>query len=180
MTTDLSRAVDRDLTAVTDVSGADPAIRDRVSQSGADAETATAALREALAELHRSDDEAWRRYASDLEDATRRFDTTVGIAAARLRAERAASKEDLGVVLDDVMSTWRSRADEMRVRTHIGRMDASDLVSDTVADLDFASQRLGAVLAQLRAEVSGSLSSLRSEVTGALDEATRILWGLPH
>lgn len=180
MTTELSTGAGRDLAAVSDISGADPSVRDKVSQSGADAESATAALREALRELHRSDDEAWRRYAVDLEEATRRFDTTVGLAAARLRAERAASKEDLGSVLDDVMQSWRARADEMRVRAHVGQMDARDLVSDTVAELDLATQRLGAVVARLRTEVGGTLSSMRHEVTAALDDAARIIRGLPH
>jgi hypothetical protein len=180
MTTDLSHAAERDLNAVTDVSGVDPSLRQKVSASGADAEAATAALREAIRELHRSDDEAWRRYAVDLEEATRRFDTTVGIAAARLRAERAASKEDLGSVVDDVMETWRARADELRVRAHVGQMDVRDLVSDTAAELDLASQRLGAVVVRLRSEVGESLTLLRHEVTTALDDAGRILRGLPH
>lgn len=180
MTTETSTSASRDLIAVSDITGADPSVRDKVSQTGAEAESATAALREALKELHRSDDEAWRRYAVDLEEATRRFDTTVGVAAARLRAERAASKEDLGSVLDDVMASWRSRADEMRVRAHVGQMDARDLVSDTVSELDLVTQRLGVVLTRLRAEVGSTLDSMRREVTAALDDAARILRGLPH
>lgn len=179
MTTDLSTS-GGDLTAVSDISGAEPAVREKVSRTGADGEAATAALRDAIRELHRSDDEAWRRYAVDLEEATRRFDATVGVAAARLRAERAASKEDLGAVLDEVVVSWRSRADEMRVRAHVGQMDARDLVSDTVAELDLATQRLGAVIALLRGSAGDTLTSLRREATDALDDAGRILRGLPH
>jgi hypothetical protein len=177
MSNDPSKIAARDLTSVSDVDGADPDIRDKVSRSGADAEAATAALRDALAELHRSDDEAWRRYAVDLEEATRRFDTTVGLASARLRAERAASKEDLGVVLDDVMHTWRSRADEMRVRASVGQMDARDFLAEAVAELDLATQRLVAVGARLRSEVGDSLAAMRTDVTAALDDAARILRG---
>ncbi len=169
-----------DLIAVTDVSGIAPAVREHVSRSGADAEAATAALREALLELHRSDDEAWRRYAVDLEEATRRFDTTVGLAAARLRAERAASKEELGTVLDDMMQSWRARADELRVRVRIGQMDARDLATGTVEGLDRATHRLGTVLTHLTAGVSESLSSMRGEVRDALDEAADILDSLRH
>ena len=108
MTTDASRSPNSELSTVSDVSGAEPAVRELISRSGADVEAATEALRDALRELHRSDDEAWRRYAVDLEEATRRFDTTVGLAAARLRAERAASKEDLGAVLDETVASWRA------------------------------------------------------------------------
>ena len=180
MTTETSHEARRELIAVSDISGADPSVREQVSQSGADAESATAALRAALQELHRSDDEAWRRYAVDLEEATRRFDTTVGLAAVRLRAERAASKEDLGSVLDDDMQSWRARADEMRVRAHVGQMDARDLVSDTVTELDLATQRLGAVVNRLGTEVGGTMASMRREVMSALDDAARIIRGLPH
>lgn len=175
MTTKGSHTTSSDLVEVADLDGADPAVREEVSRSGADAEAATAALRDALTALHRADDEAWRRYAVDLEEATRRFDTSVGLAAARLRADRAASKEDLGSVIDEVVRIWRSRADEMRVRAHIGRMDARDVVSDTIEELDLASQRLGTVLGQLRGDVGESLSTLRSEVGRALDDAAAIL-----
>ena len=175
MTTDRSQTGSGDLIEVADVDGADPAVRDQVARSGADAEAATASLRDAVAALHQADDEAWRRYAVDLEEATRRFDTSVGLAAARLRAQRAASKEDLGSVLDEVVDLWRSRADELRVRAHIGRMDARDVVSDTVEELDLASQRLGTVLGRLRSDVGGSLVTMRAEVGGALDDAAAIL-----
>lgn len=176
MTTNAAEKPD-DLIAVGDVSGAEPAVRDHVSRTGADAEAATAALREAVAELHRSDDEAWRRYAVDLEQATRRFDTTVGLAAARLRAERAASKEELGTVLDDVLQMWRARADELRVRVHVGGMNVRDLASDTVAELESASQRLGVVVGRLRGDAAETLTSLRDEARTALDEASDILDG---
>jgi hypothetical protein len=178
MTTDLSRTTS-DLRGVADVDGADPALRAEVTRSGADVEAATAALRDALQELHRADDEAWRRYAVDLEEATRRFDTTLGLAAARLRAERAVSKEDLGSVLDDVVQTWRTRADEMRVRAHVGEMDVRDKVGDTLGELDLATQRLGIVLARLQGGVGETLSAMRTEVAEALDDVTRILRGLP-
>lgn len=167
----------RDLIAVTDVSGAASEVRDQVSRSGVAVEEATASLREALAELHRSDDEAWRRYALDMEDATRRFDTTVGLAAARLRAERAASTEDLGEVLDEVVDSWRSRADELRVRAHVGQMDLRDRLDETVEELDQAAQRLGVVLHQLRSGVGDTLASLRDEAQHALDEAAAIFRG---
>ena len=172
-----SSTTSQDLIAVTDVSGAATEVREQVSRSGAAVEEATASLREALAELHRSDDEAWRRYAVDMEEAARRFDTTVGLAAARLRAERAASAEDLGEVLDGVVDSWRSRADELRVRAHVGQMDLRDRLEETVEELDQAAQRMGTVLARLRSGVGETLSSLRHETEHAFDDAADIFRG---
>ena len=177
MTTDGTKRA-TDLISVTDVSGADPDVKEQVSRSGAQAEAAAASLREALVELHRSDDEAWKRYAVDLEEATRRFETTVGLASARLRAERAASKSDLSTALDEVVQSWRSRADELRVRAHVGQMDVRDLAEQAATDLEQASQRIGTVLSRLRSDVSESLSSLRGEARAAFDEAADILEGL--
>ena len=178
MTTDASRSPNSELSTVSDVSGAEPAVRELISRSGADVEAATEALRDALRELHRSDDEAWRRYAVDLEEATRRFDTTVGLAAARLRAERAASKEDLGAVLDETVASWRARADELRVRAHVGQMDVRDFVTDAVEELDLASQRLGSVIARLRSGLGGGLLGLRTEAGEALEDVADIFNGL--
>lgn len=175
MTNDLPKAAGRAPTTISNLDGADPAVRQRVERSGASVEEAAGVLKEALAELHRSDDEAWRRYASELEEATNRFETSLGLASARLRAERATSKEDLRTVLHELTDSWRARADEARVRAHIGRMDARDLVSETVTGLDLAGQRMAAVVARLREEVGDTLVAMRAEVSSALDDAARIL-----
>lgn len=165
------------LISVVDVSGAEPAVREHIARSGVDVEAATASLREAIHELHTSEDASWRRYASDLEDASRRFDTTLGLAAARLRAERAASKADIKEALDEVAGSWRSRAEEIRVQAHIGTMDVKERGAETISDLERASQRIASLLAQLRDEVSESLVVMRSEARSALDDAARILQG---
>ena len=165
------------LIAVADVDGAEPAVREEVSRTGVGVGAATAALRKALNELHKSDDEAWRRYAFDLEEASRRFDTTMGLAAARLRAERASSEHDLKEALDDVALSWRSRAEEIRVQAHIGSMDVRDRGEETISELERASQRVVTLLSRIRDEVTDSLTVMRDEARAALDDAARILQG---
>jgi len=165
------------LIAVTDVSGAEPALRAEVARTGVEAGEATSALRNAIRELHKSDDAAWRRYAIDLDDATRRFDTSLGLAAARLRAEQAASKVEIKNAIDEVAGSWRSLADEIRVQAHIGTMDAKDRGAETVSDLERASHRMGALLLRLRDEVGESIGHMRDEAKEALDDAARILHG---
>jgi hypothetical protein len=178
MTVETTTSKGAEATDVADVSGAAPAVRELVARSSAEAEAATATLREAVRELRRSDDEAWQRYAVDLEEATRRFDTTVGLATTRLRAERAASKEELGTILDDVLETWRTRADELRVRAHVGQMNVRDLTEETVAELDEAGRRLTTVVTRLRSDMGESLGTLRDEARTALDDVADILRGV--
>ena len=177
MTHPTPKAEADDLLTVADVVGAEPAVRDEVSRSGVDVEAATAALRTALHDLHESDDDAWRRYAYDLEEASRRFDTSMGLAAARLKAERAESKTDIKEALGGVADSWRSRAEEIRVQAHIGRMDVRDRGAETVSDLERASQRVGSLLTRLRDEVGESLAIMRDDARAALDDAAKILKG---
>lgn len=163
------------LSSVADVGGTPPDVRQQIARSSAEAETATTALREALRELHRSDDEAWRRYAWAMEDASRRFDVSVALAAGRLRAERAASREDLDGAIGDLLARWHTLADELRVRGRLGQMGARDLAGATADELDRASRGLAAVLGHLRGEVGSSLTSMRREVASAFDDAAQIV-----
>lgn len=159
------------LTRVDDVGGADPGVRAAVSRSTEDAETASSALRAAIRELHQADDEAWQHYATAVEAATLRFDAMLGMAAAKLRAERATSQHALEDVLEDVATSWRARADEIRVQTHLGEMDARDAGLHTLDDLERAEHGLRRALVLLRTGVGSSLASMRTEVRRALDEA---------
>ena len=170
MSTAKSEAERIRLTRVDEVSGADPGVRSEVSQTTDDVETASAALRSALGQLHHSQDDAWRQYASDLEAASLRFDTTLAVAAARLRAERAASRDDLGEALDEVATAWRTRADEIRVQTRLGEMDARDAGLHLVEGLDQATHRISAIVASLTHDTKASLDTLKASAGHAFDE----------
>lgn len=163
-------ALRTELTKVADISGADASTRIDVSAKTGDAETASAALRRAIAELHEADDGAWKRYAADLEHATLRFDAALGMAAATLRAERAASKPELEETLQAVAQAWRTRADEIRVQTHLGQLDAADAGLHALDDLERAGHQVATVLASLRDDVGTSLTSLRGAAGRAIDD----------
>lgn len=173
MTTELAETERFRLTRVDDVSGLDPAQRLEVSSSTDVLETATIALRRAVADLHRDEDEAWQRYAADLERATLRLDAQLGMASARLRAERAASKPEIHDVLTEVAEGWRARADEIRVQTHLGEMNARDAGLRGLDDLDQATQRVSELATSVLDDVGESLSSLRQRVTTLLDDIGR-------
>ena len=158
------------LTKVDDVSGLEPVLRDEVSASTGAVESASAALRSAVAEMHRSEDKAWQRYAAELEQATLRLDAQLGMASARLRADRAASKPEIRDVLTQVAETWRARADEIRIQTQLGKMDARDAGLHRLEDLDHATHRVSELATSVLDDVSESIGSLRSRVTAVLDD----------
>lgn len=157
------------LSRVDDISGADAPTRQHVSTRTEAVEHASEALRHAVAELHQADDVAWQRYADHLERATLRFDAAIAMAAATLRAERAAAKPDLVDALEAVTRQWRARADEIRVQTHLGELDARDAGHHALADLEAAGHRLADVLATVRGEAGASLTGLRSAAGKAID-----------
>lgn len=161
------------LTQIDDVSGADPALRDEVADRAGAVESASVALRAALDELHQVEDEAWKRYAGDLEEATRRLDAALSVASSRLRADKADTNEELEDALEELAVTWRSRADEIRVQTHLGALDARDAGLHVLDDLDAAGHRLTETLAAVRSDAGHSFSALRERVQHTIDEVGR-------
>lgn len=181
MTETDTEALRMQLSRIDDVSGADDRTREQVSDRTEDVESASAALRRAIAELHDADDVAWKRYASDIHHATLRFDAAVAMAAANLRAERAASKPELEDALEAVATSWRARADEIRVQTHLGEMDARDAGLHAVEDLEEAGRHVAEVLSTLRTDAGASLAGLRTAAGRAIDGVSLALQDLrPH
>ena len=158
------------LTQIGDVDGADPVVRDEIAGRAGAVESASEALRAALEELHQAEDEAWRRYAADLEEATLRLDATLAVASSRLRAEKADTHEELEDALEELATTWRSRADEIRAKTHLGDLDARDAGLHVLGALDAAGHRIAETLPALRDDASHSVSSIRARVQHTIDE----------
>lgn len=157
------------LSRVDDISGADDETRLDVSGRAEDVEAASAALRRAITALHEADDEAWKRYASDIHHATLRFDAAISMAAASLRAERAASKPALDDALESVAQRVRARADEIRLQTHLGELEARDAGLHATEDLEAAGHRVATVIRTLRDDAGASLAGLRTAAGEAID-----------
>jgi hypothetical protein len=161
------------LTTIADLEGADPVVRDEVADRAGAVESASVALRAALDDLHQVEDEAWRRYASELEEATLRLDAALSVASSRLRAEKADTPEELEDALEELATTWRSRADEIRVQTHLGVLDARDAGLHVLDDLDAAGHRITETLTAVRSDAEHSFSSLRERVQHTIDDVGR-------
>lgn len=177
MTTTASGRPDpeRRRTQVGDIEGADPSLRDEVSGRAEAVASASESLRAALDDLHQVEDEAWRRYAADLEAASLRLDAALSVASSRLRAEKADTSEDLEDALEELATTWRSRADELRVQTHLGALDARDAGLHVLDDLDAAGQRITDALAAVRSDAEHSFGAVRDRVRHTIDEVGRAI-----
>ncbi len=161
------------LTQIGDVEGTDPGVRDEVAGRAVDVESASLALRAALDDLHQVEDEAWRRYAADLEEATLRLDAALSVASSRLRAEKADTPADLEDALEELATTWRSRADEIRVQTHLGELEARDAGLHVLDDLEAAGHRIADTIAAVRGDAEHSFTALRDRARHTIDEVGR-------
>jgi hypothetical protein len=169
---DPDRATGR-LTQIVDVEGADPGVRDEVADRAGAVESASVALRAALDDLHQVEDDAWRRYAAELEEATLRLDAALSVASSRLRAEKADSPAELEDALEELATTWRSRADEIRVQTHLGALDARDAGLHVLDDLEAAGHRISETLTAVRSDAEHSFTSMRERVQHTIDDVGR-------
>ena len=137
--------------------------------------TASDALRVAVQHLHEGEDEAWRRYAAEADDAVARMEAELAMSAAKLRADRAESRDALRAALEEVARTWRARADEIRIQTRLGEMEARDAGLVALEDLDAAGHRvatlihtLGRDAQELRSDVVDHARQVIDDVRGAV------------
>jgi small-conductance mechanosensitive channel len=151
-----------------------------VSRTVDGTQSANDALRQAIQELHKSEEKAWERYAADLEQATVRFDSALDVAATRLRAEKAETSRELEDALEQMSASLRARADQMRVQGHLAEMEARDVASRTLDELDGLGRRVTATLGSLRGDAGQSFESLKGAVHRALDEIGGAIGDVRH
>lgn len=160
------------------VVGADAAVKDGVLSAHAQVMGASADLREAVARLHRTEDEAWRRYGADVDRAVAQMETELSSAEAQLRVEQADSRDQLSAALQQVAETWRARADEVRLQILLGEMEARDAASQSLDALDRAGHRVVALVEELRHNTAASMSSLRDRTRDVVDDVRQALRGV--
>src|SRR4051812_13861352 len=134
--------------------------RDALIACNREVRTASTYLRAALDDLHTSEDVAWRSYADEVDRALVHLDVELQVAAARLRAERAESRDELSVALHEAAESWRSRRDDARVQARLLEMERRDAGRSAVEELHRA-----------RTEVERALSGLSHDLGATLQEA---------
>jgi len=140
--------------------------------------TASDALRIAVGHLHAGEDDAWRRYAAEAGDVMARMEAELAVSAAKLRADRADSRASLGAALEAAARTWRARADEIRVQTRLGEMDARDGGLVALDDLDAAGYRLVGLIQALGHDVEGLEVNVVERARSAVDDVRAAVAGL--
>lgn len=139
------------------------------------AAAAAATARAALEQLHAAEDEAWAEYSRTVDEAMQHAQSELDMAAARLRAERAASADELEHAVAQAADLVRGRIDELRVRAHLGRMDAAATASSTLDELDHALTELRQISQRIGHGASSALGDLRTEALEGMGSAVGVL-----
>lgn len=136
---------------------------------------AAARVRDALDDLHTKEDEAWEHYSEAVRQATSEAEAELAIAVARLRAERAASHEDLGLALDQAVESLRGRIDEARVRAHLGRRELESRTEEALDELERTARDLRQISGRLVREAAHDLDALRHDTLRGIGAAAGAL-----
>lgn len=155
------------------VGGATPDVRAAVEAGNREVRAAATALRAALAELHESEDEAWRRYAESTDWALVHLDAEMQVAAAQLRAERAHNREELGAALHEVSTTWRARLDDVFVQARLAEMESEDAGHHAIEELVAARHQVESILEHLGSDLTTSFQEARNATLGAVRRVAR-------
>lgn len=162
---------------VSGVEGATPEVRDAVASGNRAVRSAATAMREALRELHDSEDDAWRAYAEEVDWALVHLDAELQVAAAQLRAEQAQTREDLGAALREAAQTWRGKLDDVFVQARLARMDSGDAGHHAIEELAAARHQVESILEHLGHDLGGTLGEARH---ATLEAVHRVASALRH
>ena len=155
----------------------EPAIS-RLGAATAALRAAELELRDALVDVAERPDPAWRRYVAETDHAMVEMESQLTIAAARLRAELASTRDELRQVLDTAGGLSRARLDNLNVQVHLGERQVRDATRRRVEALRAASHRINEVVAAADHEAEMSLAQLRTATADALGDLWSVLGGL--
>ncbi|MFA5886055.1 MAG: hypothetical protein WDA60_19555 [Acidimicrobiia bacterium] len=92
------------------------------------------AVRAAFGRLRADQDEAWKRYSTEVQSTLGQMQKDLEDARARLNAERATTRAELREELDDVFDKLRARFEDLRVQLRLGEMESSDAIGTVRAE----------------------------------------------
>lgn len=135
-------------------------------------------LHAAADELHAEQDDAWHRYVAEADDAIEHMQAELALAGEQLRAERAETMGEVKAALEQATREWRSRADEIRLRTHLGQMEARDAGLVALDGLDAAGHRLASFVDLVRHDAGTLTSTIKEGARQVIEDARAAIAGL--
>ncbi len=145
-----------------------------IAAAGVLARAATA-FRHALDEVHDADDAAWASYSRSLDDAVRQLQAELLVARVQLDVERASRPESVHEAMSSAGHAVQERIDTLRVRAHVGRLDAHDGFERTVEDLEHRAAVARAAVGRLRDDATTTLEDARRTAGVVLADVAEVV-----
>lgn len=155
--------------------GRAPAPEQRALEAAGAFARAGTALRHCLDEVQAADDAAWKSYSEAADAAVAHLQAELILAGAQLSAERAADHDEVRRAAIAASHLARQRLDALRVRTHLGFMDAGALAERAIEELEMVTDGLRDGSRRLQSSAAGSLEDARRTVADAIHGAGRAL-----
>lgn len=131
-------------------------------------------LREALGAVGDGDD-AWADDDRSVATAVILLQAELVLARARLLAERAEGREAIGGAAEAVVRGVRQVVGELRVRTHIGRMDAEDATADAIAEIERLETDLRMTVQRVERRARTTWDDVRTLATMVVDDVVEVV-----
>lgn len=156
----------------------DPTVRPLTEQEALEA--AGVVARAATALRHRlvatpATDAAWAHYAETVEAAVFRLQLELVLAGARLTAERAHDHDDVHDALTTASEHGRQVVDTLRVRAHLGRLEAQSAAEEALGELDHLAADVRDASRRVQHSATTSLDELRHGATVAIRDVVAVL-----
>lgn len=156
----------------------DSDVKHEVASAHSQAQDAAASLRDAVARMHETEDQAWRRYGAEVGNARAQMEAELAAAETQLRIEQADSHDQLSAALRRAADTWRARAGEVKLQIRLGQMEGRDAGLRAIDELDRAGNAVVAMTEELRQDTAASISTLRCRTRTVADDFRDALRGV--
>ena len=133
-------------------------------------------LSDAVADLHESENAAWREYSASVADAIARMNAELSVSMAQLKASQSEGGPGLVDALREADEARRAVADNVRVQAHLAAMDMQDRTKRANEGLEVIGERIEQMATLVRDASTSTVKGLASdasELFGLLRHAIR-------
>ena len=122
-------------------------------------------LSDAVADLHESENAAWREYSASVADAIARMNAELSVSMAQLKAAQSEGGPGLVDALREADEARRAVADNVRVQAHLAAMDMQDRTRKANEGLDIIGERIEQMATLVRDASTSTVKGLASDAS---------------
>lgn len=121
-------------------------------------------LADAVAELHESENEAWRAYSAEVADSVARVNAELEMSLAQVKAAGSDNRADLAEALREVDEARRTFLDNLRVQAHLATLEAQDRTKQVTESFNGMGERIERMVGMVLEESATTVKDLAGDV----------------